>query len=143
MNSNQKKPSLNPIPLTSDKEPIPLESVPDPQAQSDDENPEPISLAGSDEPAGPSKIQTFESSSGLKAVAGVQLKRPLNATGRGATRVRTFHTKLNHAALAFLDNQVNEWIDAHDDVEVKFCSSTIGVVEGKKAEPHLIITVWY
>ena len=70
------------------------------------------------------------------------LKRPLNVTGQGATRTRTFHSKLNDAALALMDQAINEWIDAAG-IEVKYVSSCIGVFEGKKPEPHLILTVWY
>ena len=29
------------------------------------------------------------------------------------------------------------------DIEIKFSTSTVGMVEGKKTEPHLIISVWY
>ena len=70
------------------------------------------------------------------------LKRPLNVTGQGATRTRTFHSKLNDAALALLDQAINEWIDS-GGIEVKCVSSCIGVFEGKKPEPHLILTVCY
>jgi hypothetical protein len=70
-------------------------------------------------------------------------KRSLNVTGRGATRVRTFHTKLSDTAMNYLDGLINDWMDEHSDIEVKFSNTTVGVVEGKRAEPHLIITVWY
>ena len=70
------------------------------------------------------------------------LKRDLNVTGQGATRTRTFHSKLNDAALALMDQGINEWIDSAG-VEVKCVSSCIGIFEGKKPEPHLILTVWY
>ena len=70
------------------------------------------------------------------------LKRPLNVTGQGATRTRTFHSKLNDAALALMDQDVNEWVDSAG-VEIKNVSSCIGIFEGKKPEPHLIVTVCY
>ncbi len=72
-----------------------------------------------------------------------KLHRQTHATGRGATRTRTFHAKLNDGAMAFLDGQINEWLDQHPDHEVKFATTTIGIVEGKRQEPHLIINVWY
>ena len=72
-----------------------------------------------------------------------EFKRPLNTKGQNATRVRTFHAKLNDAAINYLSEQINEWIDSHEDVEVKFTNTTIGVVEGKRTEPHLIVNVWY
>jgi len=95
------------------------------------------SIVGSD------KIQTFESTSTLNKVEEMHFKRPINKDSQGATRVRTFHAKLNDGAFHFLDNQINEWIDSHPEVEVKFCNTTIGVVEAKKSEPHMIINIWY
>ena len=70
------------------------------------------------------------------------LKRPLNVTGQGATRTRTFHTKLNDAALALMDQYINEWADS-GGIEIKCVSSCIGVFEGKKPEPHVIVTICY
>ena len=70
------------------------------------------------------------------------LKRAINVTGQGATRIRTFHSKLNDAALALMDQGINEWIDAAG-IEVKCVSSCIGIFEGKKPEPHILLTVWY
>ena len=70
-------------------------------------------------------------------------KRPLDARGAGATRCRTFHAKLNDGAVAFMNNQINDWADAHPDVTIKYAASTIGVWEGKKADSHLIVTVFY
>jgi DNA-directed RNA polymerase subunit M/transcription elongation factor TFIIS len=65
------------------------------------------------------------------------------ADGRGATRCRIFHAKLNDGALKFMQEQINDWIDQHPEVEIKHASTQVGVVEGKSAEPHLIITVFY
>ena len=70
------------------------------------------------------------------------MKRPFNVTGTGATRARTFHSKLNNAALALMDKAVNEWVD-ETGVEIKCVSSSIGIFEGKKPEPHVILTVLY
>ena len=70
------------------------------------------------------------------------LKRPLNVTGQGATRTRTFHSKLNDAALALMDQAINEWADS-SEVEIKCVSSCIGIFEGKKPESHLLVTVCY
>ncbi len=70
------------------------------------------------------------------------LKRPLNVTGQGATRTRTFHSKLNDAALALMDQSINEWVDS-SRIEIKSVSSCIGVFEAKKPEPHLLVTVCY
>ncbi len=71
------------------------------------------------------------------------LKRSLVGEGTSATRCRTFHAKLNDGAVAFLNKHVNDWADEHPDVFIKFATSTIGVWEAKKADPHLIVTVFY
>ncbi len=71
-------------------------------------------------------------------------QRPLNNSGRGAIRCRTFHTKLTDAALSYMDSIINEWIEKNPQIEVKHASSTIGMFESKQhQEPHLIVTVFY
>ena len=70
------------------------------------------------------------------------LKRPLNVTGQGATRTRTFHGKLNDASLALMDQSINEWAD-EAGIEIKCISSCIGIFTGKKPEPHMLVTVCY
>jgi hypothetical protein len=70
-------------------------------------------------------------------------KRKLNTNGTGATRVRSFHGKYSDQGLEFLDHLINEWLDAHTDVEVKFVTSTVGVFEGKIREPALVLNLWY
>lgn len=68
--------------------------------------------------------------------------RTPNTTGTGAIHVRTFHTKLTDEALVYLDQTINEWLDAHPQYEVKFVTTTIGEFTGKVREPHLICQVW-
>lgn len=70
-------------------------------------------------------------------------KRPLLTASRNATRCRTFHAKLTDASLAHLDDMINEWADSHEDIEIKFVTASMGVVEGKHADPHYILTCWY
>lgn len=70
-------------------------------------------------------------------------KRPLDSRGIVATRCRTFHCKLSDAAMTFMNDQVNNWLDANEAITVKFATSTIGIVEGKHPEPNLILTVFY
>ncbi len=71
------------------------------------------------------------------------LGRPLNQTGQGATRIRTFHARLSDGAVRHLDQQVNAWLDNHPEVEIKFANTTCGVWEGKHAEPSLILSLFY
>lgn len=72
-----------------------------------------------------------------------KFQRPLVNTGRNAIRCRTFHTKLTDAAISYMDNQINEWIDKNPQIEIKFATSSIGMFEAKRQEPHLILTVFY
>ena len=60
-----------------------------------------------------------------------------------ATRCRVFHCKLADGAFGHMMDQINDWADADDTIEIKFASSCIGVVEGKHNDPHLIVTVFY
>jgi hypothetical protein len=70
-------------------------------------------------------------------------RRPLRPTAATATRCKTFHAKLNDASLSNLGDQISEWVDSQDDVEIKFASTAVGVVEGKHPDPHLIVTIFY
>lgn len=69
------------------------------------------------------------------------VRKPV-ATGTGAMHVKSFHCKLTGESLEFLDRQINEWLDAHPNYEVKFVSSTVGEWLGKLKEPNLILQVW-
>jgi hypothetical protein len=97
-------------------------------------------------PDGMSKIRAF----GQGGIAGAKAAHDTSHLHRGvlesaqvATRCRTFHAKLNDASLSYLDNLINEWVDTNSDIGIKFATSTIGIVEGKHAEPHLIVTLFY
>jgi len=69
-------------------------------------------------------------------------ERTPNTTGGGAIHVKTFHSKLTDDALKYMDQCINEWLDAHPQYEVKFVNSTIGTLTGKLKEPHIICQVW-
>ncbi|MCC6909332.1 MAG: hypothetical protein IT430_15440 [Phycisphaerales bacterium] len=88
---------------------------------------------------GSKKIRTFERHGGGPES---EWNRRPNVTGAGAIHVRTFHSKLNSDSLAFMDQTINEWLDAHPEYEVKFVTSTIGEFTGKVREPALICQVW-
>jgi hypothetical protein len=68
--------------------------------------------------------------------------RTPNTTGCGAIHVRTFHAKLTDDALRYMDQTINEWLDAHPQYEVKFVNSTVGTLTGKLKEPHIICQIW-
>jgi hypothetical protein len=70
-------------------------------------------------------------------------KRPAHVNKTGAVRVRSFHGRLSDQGMEYLDHSVNEWLDKHPDIEVKFVTSNVGLFEGKLKEPALILNVWY
>lgn len=88
-----------------------------------------------------SKIRTFQQKlSGAKHED--NWNRKPNSTGTGAIHVKSFHCKLTGDSLDFLDQQVNEWLDAHPEYEVKLVTTAIGTWTGKLKEPNLIVNVW-
>ncbi len=102
-----------------------------------DLGPEPTGASASSAP----KIRTFEQK--LRSVRHEDSwSRTPNANGTGAIHVKSFHCKLTGDSLEFLDQQVNEWLDAHPQYEVKHVSSSIGIWTGKSKEPNLILNVW-
>lgn len=106
---------------------------------------EPISMdeteaadAGAD--AEHSSIKAF----GTKQASGhaSAFKRKLNIDPVGATRCRVFFSRISPPSLAYMENQINQWVDA-ENVDIKHVSEIIGVMEGKLPQPNLIVTVWY
>ncbi|MEM9883405.1 MAG: hypothetical protein AAF800_10845 [Planctomycetota bacterium] len=87
-----------------------------------------------------SKIQVFGEAQ-RKAHADHWNRTP-NATGSGAIHVKTFVAKLRHDAIDHLDEQVNTWLDAHPEYEVKFVTTSVGKLVGKISEDALFMNVW-
>lgn len=121
-----------------DDDAIPMEPVP--------VNPQPVSRIQHVPPPGAavgtsSKIRAFEQklTSGRHEDA---WNRTPNATGTGAIHVKSFHCKLTEEALHYLDQQINEWLDAHPQYEVKFVTTSVGDWTGKLKEPNMIVQVW-
>lgn len=113
---------------------------------------EALTLVGSEDSTEPTdgmaKIQRTGEKGGIGAARSMEaddskLHRKVRDTGQGATRCRTFHSKLNESALAYMNEHINEWVDKHDDVDIKFASTVVGVFEGKHPEPNLLITLFY
>ena len=103
----------------------------------------PASVGFKDLPAEPPppKIQAFEQKMGRKHED--SWSRSPNVSGTGAIHVKSFHCKLNDEALVYIDQQVNEWLDAHPQYEVKLVTSTTGEWQGKLGkENHLVLQVW-
>ena len=89
---------------------------------------------------GASKIRAFEQKLGMRHED--SWVRSPNVTGTGAIHVKSFHAKLTGDSLAFLDQQINEWLDAHPQYEVKLVTTAMGEWSGKVREPNLIVNVW-
>ena len=109
---------------------------------------ETISLADDDSgprntPAATQVRQMSETQLGMGSFDTSGLKRPLSPNSPWATRCRTFHAKLNDGAIAYMNREINEWVDKNDDVSIKQATSTIGVYEGKRQDPHIIVTVFF
>ncbi|MCC7388291.1 MAG: hypothetical protein IT431_05940 [Phycisphaerales bacterium] len=69
--------------------------------------------------------------------------RTPNTPGTGAIHVRTFKAKLSDDGLPYLDQQINEWLDAHPQYEVKLVNTAIGEWSTKLGkEPGIIVSVW-
>jgi hypothetical protein len=70
-------------------------------------------------------------------------KRKTHVSGTGACRMKSFHAKYSDQGLEHLDDAVNEWLDEHTEIEVKFVTTTVHVFEGKIREPAIVMNVWY
>ena len=108
------------------------------------EEPIPIEDGGadtSDANGGPSKIKPIRQALGGGRHEDDWARTP-NVTGTGAIHVKSFHCKLTGDSLELLDQQVNEWLDAHPQYEVKFVTTSVGTWTGKSKEPNLIVNVW-
>lgn len=101
--------------------------------------PSPTHAQNSNDPA--TKIRTFEQTLRTGRHEDKWNRTP-NSTGTGAIHVKSFHCKLTGDSLSFLDQQINEWLDAHPQYEVKLVTTSIGTWTGKLKEPNLIVNVW-
>lgn len=109
---------------------------------------EPLSLVDEPPTGDRSGLTSLQGSAAGVAVEPIgtesaRYKRPLTVTGQGASRMRIFHAKMSDAGVRNIESLINTWLDANPDVEVKFATSTVGPWEGKHAETHLIVTVYY
>jgi hypothetical protein len=107
-----------------------------------------ISLIEEEAPPGrhesPPQIRYSDGTAAADRGAERDYRRTLHHQEVFATRCKTFHCKLSGPALEHLDEQINDWVDAHQDVEIKFATSTVGLLEGKSSsDQHLIVTLFY
>lgn len=104
-----------------------------------------VSLALVEEsPASLERSGSLHGQTGLgMAVSTGNFKRQLNPADRVATRVRIFHSKMSDGAIRNMEQIINEWLDTDSQITIKYATSTVGIWEGKHAEPNLIVTVFY
>ena len=139
--------NLNPSGEDADQQELPeidpetLEPIVVPEVSPVSEAEEPLTLLTDEQmDSGMSKIQAI--GQGALHAQESEYRRVLNVTGNGATRCKIFHSKLSPVPLEYMQKQINEWLDSAD-IEVKFVSTVVGIMEGKRAEPNAIISVWY
>jgi hypothetical protein len=129
-------------PLGDDPQPVP---VPPPKAKGLDDD-EPIALVDVEDQDETLEVKGFKKKIAGAAARGLthkaEFKREVNLTGQGATRVRLFYSKIADGPLLHMESMINDWID-DEGIEVKHVGQVIGTLEGKRAEPNLIISVWY
>ena len=133
--------------ISFDDEPIDLESLDDKPASIESAD-EPISIVGSDEE--PLTISEGSSGRAISHTAGIRgaaaegfnFSRPMQSTGKGATRCRVFRSKISVPAIESLEEHINEWLDS-DDIDVKDVGHLIGTMHGKIDEDNIIVLVWY
>ena len=65
------------------------------------------------------------------------------AGGDRITTCKTFFTKLHPGAIHFLEEQITRWLKDNPTIVIKRTDVVTGDVLEKKAEPSLIIVVWY
>ena len=112
----------------------------------DDGGPEPVPFTRKDKPIEVgSEGGTVSSKITFSSVKRHEDKweRTPNTPGTGAIHVRTFKAKLSDDGLTYLDQQINEWLDAHPQYEVKNVTTAIGEWSTKLGkEPGIIMSVW-
>ena len=89
-----------------------------------------------------SKIRAFGAAAAPTETRQKEYRRAPTVTGSGAVRCRLFHSNISVPSLGHMVERINEWLDS-EQVEVKHVTKVVGIMEGKTAEPNIIITVWY
>lgn len=116
----------------NDDKPIPFD---DDDISSTTVSHSPLNL-GDDATAGVSEIDLSRRVSSPKS-------REIKVSADRITGVKTFFAKLHAGAVAFLDDQITNWLKENPGIAVKRTNTVTGNVQAKKTEPNIIITVWY
>ena len=57
--------------------------------------------------------------------------------------MKTFYAKLHPGALAYLEEQIGNWLKDNPNIVVKRTDVTVGDVQGKTTEPNIVVVIWY
>ena len=126
-----------PIPFDEDlDQPIPFD---DDETSDSSVSHSPLSLGGGGTAQAP-KIETPKIEVPKPALKKVVEK--VVSTNR-ITGVKTFFTKLHPGALDFLDEQITKWLKDNPGLTIRRTNTVTGMIQAKKTEPNIIITVWY
>ena len=68
--------------------------------------------------------------------------REVDRSSHGASHVKTFIGKLTREAIAYMDEQINTWLENNPEVEVKLVTVVQGDIIGRTREPSLLVSVW-
>jgi len=92
----------------------------------------------------PSRIHGFNTG-GISGLSETEhsFKRGLLEDSPRATRCKVFQCKMTEGSLQHLNEQINDWVDAHENVEIKFANTNVGAFEGKGSESHMVVTLFY
>ena len=102
-----------------------------------------VSLVDASEVGERPSLASIQTPGGPAVGTGPDFQRPLGPPDVPPTRIKIFHAKLSDGAVRHLETLVNEWIDGNPEVVVKHATTTVGQWEGKHAENHLIVTIYY
>jgi hypothetical protein len=131
------EPADEPILIESADEPIVIEQADEPIHIEPPEE-EPLTISEG------SATRSISHTGGLNAqlASGHQFSRPMQQSGKGATRCRIFRSKISVPAVEGLEEHINDWLDS-DDIDVKDVGHMIGTMHGKIDEDNIIVLVWY
>ena len=124
--------------ISFDDEPIDLEGLDEKPLSIKNPDDEPLTIA--EESSG----RAISHTAGIRGAAaeGFNFSRPMQASGKGATRCRIFRSKISVPAIESLEEHINEWLDS-DDIDVKDVGHLIGTMHGKIDEDNIVVLVWY
>lgn len=103
----------------------------------------PLDLGGgSASPSAAEPEQKIEILAQPAAAAAKKTNEKVASTER-ITGVKTFFTKLHPGAMDFLDEQITKWLKDNPGISIKRTNTVTGMIQAKKTEPNIIISVWY